>query len=113
MAFYEVRDIKVQVQSFGEGFPLIGIMGLGANSDYWSPDFIAGVSKTRRFILLDNRGAGDSSRGSAPMTFSTLADDLKALLDQLGIAQADFIGVSMGGMIVQQFVLSYPAAVRK
>lgn len=79
MAFYEVRDIRVNVQSHGEGFPLIGIMGLGANSDYWSPDFIAGISKTRRFILVDNRGAGDTSRGTKPMSFAVLADDLKAL----------------------------------
>jgi pimeloyl-ACP methyl ester carboxylesterase len=43
----------------------------------------------------------------------TFADDTAGLMDALGISKAHILGISMGGMIAQEFVLNYPAKVAK
>jgi pimeloyl-ACP methyl ester carboxylesterase len=48
----------------------------------------------------------------APYTLSDMADDSVALLDALSIADAHFVGVSMGGMIAQTLAARHPTRVR-
>src|SRR5207245_9542141 len=48
-----------------------------------------------------------------PMTIEALASDVVALLDQLGIAQADLFGFSLGGLIACAVALGAPARVGK
>ena len=64
-------------------------------------------------IALDNRGVGNSSRPNYPYTMNMFVDETKALLDYLGIQQKIHLcGISMGGMIAQNFVLKYPDMVK-
>ncbi|HET9025846.1 MAG TPA: alpha/beta fold hydrolase [Burkholderiaceae bacterium] len=61
-----------------------------------------------RILRFDTRGHGKSSAPAGEYTLELLADDLKALLDALSIQRCHFVGLSMGGMIGQQFLLKYP-----
>lgn len=64
-------------------------------------------------IVLDNRGVGKSSRPNYPYTMDMVVDDIKNLLDYLKITrQVHLYGVSMGGMIVQNFAIKYPDKVK-
>jgi len=64
-------------------------------------------------ITLDNRGVGKSSRPNYPYTMDMVVDDLKHLLDYFKIKQKIHLyGVSMGGMIAQNFALKYPDKVK-
>jgi pimeloyl-ACP methyl ester carboxylesterase len=71
------------------------------------------VSKHFRTILLDNRGVGQSDVPPGPYPLATMAADAAAVLDAAGVDSADVYGVSMGGMIAQEFALQYPQRVRK
>ncbi len=46
-------------------------------------------------------------------TIRRFADDIAAAAEQLGIQNADVVGVSQGGMIAQELAINYPALVRK
>jgi pimeloyl-ACP methyl ester carboxylesterase len=59
-------------------------------------------------IVLENRGLGGSDLGQEPFELADLADDAVHLLDHLGLEKACIWGVSMGGMIAQEFALRHP-----
>jgi 3-oxoadipate enol-lactonase len=61
-----------------------------------------------RILRFDTRGHGASGAPAGDYTLEVLADDLKALLDHLAIGRCHFVGLSMGGMIAQQFALRHP-----
>jgi 3-oxoadipate enol-lactonase len=69
---------------------------------------IAAFRDRYRILAYDTRGHGSSDAPAGPYTLELLADDLKALLDRLGIARAHYCGLSMGGMIGQTFALKHP-----
>jgi 3-oxoadipate enol-lactonase len=62
-----------------------------------------------RLLRYDTRGHGASDAPAGDYTLELLAEDLKVLLEALGIARCHLVGLSMGGMIGQQFALRYPA----
>jgi amino acid transporter len=62
--------------------------------------------------MFDNRGIGRTSKPAGPYSSRLLADDAKALVDHLGITGFHLLGVSMGGMIVQEYALAYPEDLR-
>ena len=66
-----------------------------------------------KVIALDNRGVGKSSRPNYPYTMEMFVNDIKNLLADLNIQEAIHLcGISMGGMIAQNFVLKYPYKVK-
>jgi 3-oxoadipate enol-lactonase len=65
-----------------------------------------------RVLRYDTRGHGQTSAPDGAYTLEQLADDLKGLLDGLGISATHFVGLSMGGMIGQVFALKHPAMVQ-
>jgi pimeloyl-ACP methyl ester carboxylesterase len=66
----------------------------------WAPDFIRRFSRTRRVIAVEAQAHGHTAdRAGQPITYERMADDVKAVLDHLGVERADFFGHSMGGAI--------------
>jgi pimeloyl-ACP methyl ester carboxylesterase len=64
-----------------------------------------------RLVLFDNRSTGQSDKSDVPLTIEMMAGDLVGLLDAIGIDSAHIRGISMGGMIAQEFALHYPERV--
>jgi 3-oxoadipate enol-lactonase len=58
-------------------------------------------------VSFDNRGAGQSSQPPGPYTSSEMAADLKALVTELGLARFHLAGVSMGGVMAQEYAVAY------
>jgi len=109
----KVNDIQIHYEVHGEGFPLVMIMGLGANVDWWDPRMVQELSKKFKLVIFDNRGAGRTDISDRKYTVKLFADDTAGLMDALEISRAHVIGVSMGGMIAQELVLNYPEKVEK
>ncbi len=110
--FAVVNDIKICYEVHGEGFPIILIHGFGAKKETWIAQ-IGALSEKYKVISLDLRGTGKSERPNILYTMDLFADDIKGLLNFLGIEKAHIAGRSMGGMIAQHFVLKYPERVNK
>jgi pimeloyl-ACP methyl ester carboxylesterase len=109
----KVGDINIYYEIHGEGYPLVMIMGLSANKDWWHPYLIEQFSKNFKTVIFDNRGAGRTDKPKIEYSIKMFADDTVGLMDALGIKKAHILGVSMGGMIGQEIALSYPKRVNK
>lgn len=95
----------------GSGDPLLLIMGLGYTHEMWHRTRPL-LSQHYRTIAFDNRGVGQSDVPTGPYSIAQMADDAAAVLDAAQIERAHVFGISMGGMIAQEFVLAYPNRVR-
>src|SRR5260370_6488683 len=105
----QVGDVNLNYDLHGRGEPLLMIMGLGASSAAWDPELVEDLARTFRVITFDNRGTGQSDKPDAPYSIEMFADDAAGLLDKLDVSRAHVFGVSMGGMIAQEFALRHPA----
>ena len=103
----QVGDVNLNYDIAGRGEPLLMIMGLGASSAVWDPELIAELARTFRVITFDNRGTGQSDKPDAPYSIEMFADDAAGVLDKLDVPRAHIFGVSMGGMIAQEFGLRH------
>jgi pimeloyl-ACP methyl ester carboxylesterase len=108
----KIGDINFHYDVHGSGEPLLMIMGLGASSAAWDPDLVEKLARDFRVITFDNRGTGQSDKPDAPYSMEMFADDAAGVLDHLSIRRAHIFGVSMGGMISQEFALRHPQRVQ-
>jgi len=111
MAFVENQQARIYWDEQGQGEPILLIMGLAYPSQMWYRTRPLLASKYRT-VALDNRGIGQSDVPQGPYPIALMASDAAAVLDAAGIESAHVFGVSMGGMIAQEFALQYPARVR-
>jgi 3-oxoadipate enol-lactonase len=111
MPFADNEGTKIYWDEQGTGAPILLIMGLGYPSAMWHRTRPA-LSASYRTIALDNRGAGQSDVPPGPYSIALMASDVAAVLVAAGVAAAHVFGVSMGGMIAQEFALQYPERVQ-
>jgi pimeloyl-ACP methyl ester carboxylesterase len=105
-------SLNLYYESRGSGEPLLMIMGLGGSALGWEPALIDDLARSCRPVIFDNRGTGRSDQPDEEYSIEGMAADAAALLDAIGIERAHLFGVSMGGMIAQEFALHYPARVQ-
>ncbi len=108
MSYADIRGLQVYYETTGHGPPLVMIMGLGGNADWWGPGTVDALARRFRVLVFDNRDAGRTTGPATPYTIRDMADDTAALMDHVGFGRAHVIGASMGGMIAQELVLGYP-----
>jgi 3-oxoadipate enol-lactonase len=97
-------DINYEVE--GSGPWLTMSHSLACDLHMWDPQMP--VLRKFKVLRFDTRGHGQSSAPTGDYTLEQMADDVKGLLDGLGIKQTHWAGLSMGGMIGQAFALKYP-----
>lgn len=95
-----------------EAPPLVLCNSLGTTLNMWDAQMPAFTAR-RRVLRYDVRGHGQSSRPEGGYTIAQLGQDLLALMDHVGIAQADFCGLSMGGMTGMWLGVHAPQRIRK
>src|SRR4029077_10195169 len=111
MAFLENQGARIYWDEQGKGDPVLLIMGLGYPSYLWHRTRPT-LKERYHTIALDNRGSGQSDAPPGPNSIRLLAFDPPAALDAAGVDRAHVFGLSMGGMIAQEFALQYPTRVR-
>jgi len=111
MALVEIRDLSLHYEEWGEGPAILLIAGIPAVASDWAPVAERLAARGRRVIAYDNRGSGATTVTPGPYTTAQMAADAVGLLDYLSLDRADVFGMSMGGMIAQEFAISYPERV--
>lgn len=108
-----VNDIKVYYEVHGEGKPLVLIHGAFYTIELNWGQLIPELSKTRKVIALEMQGHGHTPFSDRKLSITTLASDVKGVMDYLKIERADVAGYSMGGSIAYQFAAQYPERLSK
>ena len=104
-----VNGIDINYSLEGDGASTIVLVnGLADDLNTWDFQMADFLAAGHRVLRYDNRGVGLSSTPPGPYTSRLLADDAKALVDHLGLSGFHLMGVSMGGMIAQEYALAYP-----
>jgi pimeloyl-ACP methyl ester carboxylesterase len=111
MPIVKVGDINMYYEIHGKGEPLVIIPGMTLSVDSFFRH-IPVFSREYQVVGFDPRGAGRSDAPDIPYTIKMMADDLAGLLNAISIKSAHIWGVSMGGMIAQEFALYYTGRVR-
>src|SRR5260370_40663178 len=111
MRFVENLGARIYWDEEGDGAPLLLIMRLGWTSHAWYRTRPV-LAEKYRTIALDNRGVGRSEMPAGPYPIALMALDAAAVLDAADVESAHVFGISMGGMIAQEFALQYPKRVR-
>lgn len=89
------------------GKPVVFSNSLGTDLRIWD-DVVAALSNDYRLIRYDSRGHGLSGCPDEIFEIADLADDVLALLDHVGIERCVLVGLSIGGMLAQDFAQRYP-----
>lgn len=109
----EANGININYRLEGEGEETIVLVnGLADDLESWAFQMEDFLSAGYRVLRFDNRGVGLTDKPEGPYTTRQLADDTKALVDALGVTDFHIVGVSMGGMIAQEYALAYGGDLR-
>ena len=102
-----INGIKYYYVDEGQGPVIIFIHGLGENADSWKYQ-IEHFKKNYRVIAPDLRGHYRTEDGNVDdISIYQFSEDVIGLLDHLNVGKAHFIGLSMGGIIVQELTKKY------
>lgn len=104
-------DMYYEVHGSG-GVPVVLLHGayMSTGAMQW---LLSELAKSRQVIAVDLQGHGRTADVDRPLQYEQMADDVAALMEHLGISQADIVGYSMGGGVGLQLVIRHPERVRK
>ena len=109
-----INGVRYHVEQCGDGFPLVLLHGFTGAASTWRP-FCPMWGNHSALLMVDLIGHGEteSPGDMAQYDIKKAANDLKLLLDQLGIEKTDMLGYSMGGRTAITFASMYPERIRK
>jgi pimeloyl-ACP methyl ester carboxylesterase len=113
--FFENDGISFEYQVSGnpDGEALVMLNGNGGDYHCFEGDLYVPLSKYFKIIRFSTRGTGKTPLGDKRLTFELFSDDLKALLDYLGVESANVCGFSDGGNLGMVFAVRYPRYVKR
>jgi pimeloyl-ACP methyl ester carboxylesterase len=104
LAFAELNGTTIAYDTAGDGAPVVLMHAGVGDRRLWDGQMDA-FSARHRVVRLDMRGFGESAIPGMPFSY---VDDLRALLDHLGIERAAVVGNSFGGRVSLDFALEHP-----
>jgi pimeloyl-ACP methyl ester carboxylesterase len=104
-----VPDLHVELH--GDGEPLLLVPCLAADNSCWALQLPA-YAERFRCIVVDLPGVGASPVPEGAPSTARFADELAALLDELGVERAHVAGVSLGAAVAMQLAARHPGRVR-
>ncbi|MBM9593086.1 3-oxoadipate enol-lactonase [Roseitranquillus sediminis] len=113
MKIAELDDIRLHYRDEGdaEGAPIVFANSLGTDLRLWD-EVVPRLPRGLRIVRYDMRGHGLSDCPPGSYTMDQLVGDAAALMDHLGLREALFVGLSIGGMIAQGLAAQRPDLVR-
>lgn len=108
MPVVKANGIDINYQVTGEGRQTVVLVnGVGDDLSGWAYQVDDFAMAGYRVVSFDNRGVGKSDQPPGPYSSRQMAEDLKALVHALGIRGFHLVGVSMGGVIAQEYALAF------
>jgi pimeloyl-ACP methyl ester carboxylesterase len=113
MAYAPVNGLQLYYEIHGSGRPLVLLHGGLMTIDLNFGPLLEPLAAGRQVIAVELQGHGHTADTDRPMTIEAMAGDVVALLDHLGIAEADLFGFSLGGLVAYAIAVGAPARIGK
>jgi pimeloyl-ACP methyl ester carboxylesterase len=111
--YVDVNDLHMYYEIHGTGEPLVVLHGAYMSTDVMAP-VIQAFAETRQVIAVDLQAHGRTNDvADRPLSYEQMADDVAALMTEIGIEKADVFGYSMGGSTALQIAIRHPEMVDK
>lgn len=111
--YSDVNGLNMYYEVYGQGKPIVLIHGGGSTIQSNFAKLIPLLAKNRKVIAMELQAHGRTSDRNADLSFEQDADDVAALLKNMGIDKADFLGFSNGGTTTLQLAIRHPGLVNK
>jgi pimeloyl-ACP methyl ester carboxylesterase len=111
-AYAELPGARIFYIDTGGGAPVVFLHAATGSSRVWEYQIPAFTAAGYRVIALDRRGWGRTVVDPAGPQPGTGADDLRGLLDHLGVQRAHLVATAAGAFVALDFALSFPERVR-
>ena len=111
--YAQVNGMNLYYERHGKGAPLVLLHGGLGTIDEIFGRLLPALAARHEIIAVELQGHGHTPDTPRPMTYEAMADDIAALISELGIGQADVAGYSVGGGVSLQLALRHPARVGK
>src|SRR5215472_1991156 len=108
MTYLPVNGLRLYYEIHGSGRPLVLLHGGLLTIDLNFGPLLEPLAASRRVIAVELQGHGHTADTGRPLTIEALAGDVIALLNHLGIAEADLFGFSLGGLVAYAIALAAP-----
>lgn len=112
MSYAIVNGLKMYYETHGDGRPLVLIHGGLGSSSMFGPNLTA-LAMGRKVIAVDLQGHGRTADIDRPLHPKTMAGDVIALIEQLGLGQTDVMGYSLGSAVGMWVAILRSDLVRK
>lgn len=103
----DLDSVRLHVRIGGTGTPVVLLHGFGETGAMWNP-VLPRLAAGHTVIAPDLRGAGASSKPETGYDKATMAQDIRALLQTLGVDQATIVGHDIGLMVAYAYAAQYP-----
>ena len=113
MTYATVNGLRLYYEIHGRGRPLVLLHGGLHTIGLSFGPLIGPLAAARQVIAVELQGHGHTADTDRPMTIDALASDVVSLLDQLGLAEADLFGFSLGGLVAYAVAFRAPGRVGK
>src|SRR5437667_5274584 len=110
--YASVNGIELGYQVFGKGDPLILLHGGFGSVEMFGPN-VDLLAAGQRVIGVDLQSHGRTPVANRPMRFETMADDVAALIRELGLPRAAVMGFSLGGAVALRTAIQHPDVVER
>lgn len=107
------NGVEIEYRVAGAGEPLLLLHGFGECIDQSWGEIIPELASSYRVIAVNQRGHGGSTNPTGTFTHGQSAEDIRSLMDALGIKTANAIGYSSGGMTLLHLATKYPDRLSK
>ncbi|WP_432993061.1 alpha/beta fold hydrolase [Dactylosporangium sp. CA-233914] len=112
MTYAEVNGVSLWYEEHGAGEPLVLLHG-----GFWTIEMFGGLltalAARRRVIAVELQGHGHTADVGRPLRYETMADDVSALIRQLGTGPVDVVGYSLGAGTSLRVAIQHPDVVRR
>ncbi len=109
MSSTTVNGINLHFDEYGAGEPVLLITGSGAKGRTWTPHQVPALTAAGyRVITVDNRGMPPTDACLDGFTLEEMVADTVGLIETLGIGPCRIVGFSLGGIMLQELLLTHP-----
>jgi pimeloyl-ACP methyl ester carboxylesterase len=112
VSYADVNGLSLYYDDQGSGAPLVLLHGGLGSGEMWASALPA-LAVGRRVITVDLQGHGRTADVDRPFRPETMADDVAALIEHLGLERADVMGYSLGGHVALRTAIQHPQRVRR